>query len=162
MKRFIILLLPLIALMLTACDGGTTPGGTTPGGTTPGGAGGDTGTTTTDQQAARVVEAYLRAKVDGDSDGVRANLCPAMEADFEREAFSFSGVEADLEDMLCAVDAGGQTVTCAGRIVALYGADTRFFELSTYNVVRDDGVWKWCGETAADMNAVPTPTPEGA
>jgi hypothetical protein len=127
-KRMIrLFLLVMMAGLLAACGGN---------------GGGD------DSAAASVVETYLTAKVAGDRDGVRDNLCAAMEADLDREALSFSGVQAEINDMACTVNEGGATVTCSGQIEALYGADTRFFELGTYNVVRDDGVWKWCGETA--------------
>jgi hypothetical protein len=151
MSRLTYSLISVLMLTLAACG---SPSPTS----TPSGDNGASDTTSNNQQAARVVEAYLQAKVASDYDGVRANLCAAMEADLDREAFSFSGVSAEIENMMCAVDAGGQTVTCAGQIAALYGGDTRFFELSTYNVVQEDGVWKWCGETAAALE--PTPTPE--
>lgn len=128
MRLWLVLLIPIAALM-AACGGG-----------------GNDESAGADDEAARVVERYLEAKVAGDFDGVRDNLCAAMEADLEREAFSFSGVEAQINDMACRPDADALTVTCDGQIEALYGADTRFFELTTYNVTREDGVWRWCDE----------------
>jgi hypothetical protein len=68
-------------------------------------------------------------------------------ADFDREAMSFDGVEASIEGMACTSDEGGDTVTCEGTIVAVYGGENRDFPLGTYNVVEEDGEWKWCGES---------------
>ncbi|TVR22792.1 MAG: hypothetical protein EA396_05240 [Anaerolineaceae bacterium] len=131
MRLLLVLLIMPFAVLLAACGGD-----------------GNDESAGADDEAARVVERYLEAKVAGDFDGVRDNLCAAMEADLEREAFSFSGVEAQINDMACRADDDALTVTCDGQIEALYGADTRFFELTTYNVTREDGVWRWCGEAA--------------
>jgi hypothetical protein len=102
--------------------------------------------------AADAVERYLTAKVNTDEAGVRALLCPAMEADLPREITSFSGVTgARIDGMDCTAAAGenadAATVTCAGTIVAEYGAEATEFPLRTYTAVLDDGEWKWCGET---------------
>ena len=101
-----------------------------------------------DETAALVVESYLASKVAGDFDGVQENLCSAMEADLEREANSFAGVEAEVEGLDCTHQAGSNTVICEGEIVAVYGGENRVFELGSYDVVQEDGEWKWCGETA--------------
>lgn len=95
---------------------------------------------------ALAVENYLTAKVSNDADGIRRTLCSAMEADYDREVQSFSGVEAEIEGMACASDEGGATVTCEGTIVAVYGGENRDFPLGMYSVVEEDGEWKWCGE----------------
>jgi hypothetical protein len=99
-----------------------------------------------DPAAARAVEAYLTAKVAGDRDGVRDGLCAAMEGDLDREALSFSGVEASIEDMTCVVNATSTTVTCQGNIIAVYGGENRPIALASYSVVNEDGIWRWCGE----------------
>ena len=118
MKRLGILLLLLV---LAACGGS---------------GGGD---------AADVVERYLTAKVASDADAMRPLLCSALEAQLSREASSFATVEgARLDGMDCT--ANGSIVTCTGRILAEYGTETTEFPLSSYNVVQEDGEWKWCGE----------------
>jgi hypothetical protein len=96
--------------------------------------------------AALAVEAYLRAKVAGDRDGVRAGLCSEMEDALERESLSFSGVEARIEGMVCEANADSTVVTCAGSIIATYGGENRPIPLGAYRVVEEDGVWRWCGE----------------
>lgn len=119
----------LCAMCLTACGGG-----------------GDNKADETRNAHTAVIN-YLEAKATGDEEGIRANICSAMEADIEREIYSFAGVSAQLEGASCQIDVDAQTATCSGYITALYGADTREFPLSTYNIVKDDGVWKWCGES---------------
>lgn len=100
-----------------------------------------------DDAAAAAVEDYLTAKVASDDEAIRGLLCSSMEADFDREAMSFDGVEASIEGMACSSDEGGNTVTCEGTIEAVYGGENRDFPLGTYNVVEEDGEWKWCGES---------------
>lgn len=93
------------------------------------------------------VERYLTAKVAGEREQVQQLLCASMEADLDREALSFAGVEATIENMECRRDGESNTVTCAGEIKAVYGAETTSFPLGKYNVVLEDGQWKWRGAT---------------
>lgn len=125
-----------LALLLAACGGGTAS-------TAP------TTEATADDAAALAVEAYLTAKVAGDREGVAANICAALESRIDAETLSFNAVQAALEDMSCASDAGGATVTCTGRITAVYGGENRDFPLATYAVTQEDGEYKWCGEPTA-------------
>lgn len=99
--------------------------------------------------AARAVETYLTAKVAGDREAMAQVLCSSLESRLDAEALSFNAVEASIEGMRCSADAGGSSVTCEGRIVAVYGAENRDFPLGRYSVVEEDGAWKWCGEAAA-------------
>lgn len=118
MKRFILLLIPFLLLLGCAPQ-------------------------TTDPSDA--VERYLQAKVDGDEAAVRSLLCSAMESDLNRELASFATVDARIDGMECQ-RGEGDTVTCSGSIFILYGTEEREFPLETYNVVQEDGEWKWCGE----------------
>jgi hypothetical protein len=95
---------------------------------------------------ADTVEQYITAKVAGDRAALQRLLCSSMEADLDRESGSFDGVDATVEDMACARDGDANTVTCSGAIVAVYTGEEREFPLGTYNVVQEDGEWKWCGE----------------
>ncbi|MBZ0300058.1 MAG: nuclear transport factor 2 family protein, partial [Anaerolineae bacterium] len=96
---------------------------------------------------AAAVERYLQAKVTGDASTVQALLCLSMEADLNREASSFSSVtDARIEDMTCQRVGSTDTVQCTGQIVATYGTEATTFPLTTYQVVQEDGEWKWCGE----------------
>jgi ABC-type glycerol-3-phosphate transport system substrate-binding protein len=104
-----------------------------------GGSGGDS------DAAARAVEEYLTAKAAGDRSAITRLLCTSMEADLDREALSFADLNARIEDMACASDAGTDTVTCSGAILVDYAGEARAFPLSTYRVVQEDGRWKWCG-----------------
>lgn len=132
MKRLFLLVIIGIALAGCANDAGT-------------GAGGDA------DPAAEVVVEYLTAKAAGDEDGVRANLCSAMEADLRREVASFSGVDASLENAACEREGDSNVVTCTGEFVLVYGGQDNVnrIPLTAYEVVEEDGEWKWCGETAA-------------
>ncbi len=91
-----------------------------------------------------VVEAYLLAKVNSDGDEIRNLICSDLEETIEREAASFASVEASIENMECTAE--GNIVSCTGEIVALYGTENREFPLTSYNVVQEDGEWRWCGE----------------
>jgi hypothetical protein len=91
------------------------------------------------------VERYLQAKVDGDEATVSSLLCSAMESELNRELGSFASVDATIEGMECQ-RGEGDTVTCTGSINITYGTEVREFALQTYNVVQEDGEWKWCGE----------------
>lgn len=119
----------MLLLWLTACGGGS--------------AGGD---------PARITESYLRAKIAGEANTIRALLCAEMEAVLEREVNAFASVTgAELVDLACARDAasgadGEAVVSCAGRIVAQYGTEKAEFPLASYRLVQEDGEWKWCGE----------------
>lgn len=95
---------------------------------------------------AKTVADYLTAKVASDEAAMRPLLCSAMEADLAREALSFAGLGARLENMTCTRDGEGNTVTCTGAIVATYGTEESEFPLATYSVAQEDGAWKWCGE----------------
>jgi hypothetical protein len=95
--------------------------------------------------AGDVVEDYLEAKVAGDADAIAGLICSEMADNVNREAASFANVEAHIEGMQCT--ANGDTVTCTGTIIALYGQDERQFPLGSYRVVQEEGQWKWCGES---------------
>ncbi|MEW5989284.1 MAG: hypothetical protein AB1791_21875 [Chloroflexota bacterium] len=97
---------------------------------------------------AATVEQYLQAKVNGDAETIRALLCSEMEAVWEREANSFQSVTGvQIEGMACARVGETDTVSCQGRIIALYGAEQTEFPLVSYRVVEEGGEWKWCGES---------------
>ncbi len=102
--------------------------------------------TANNSDAGKMVEQYLQAKIDSKRDTLRDLLCSAQEANLDREAQSFSGVKAHLENATCQKDANTNTVTCSGAIVAEYNGENTNFPLTKYNVVQEDGQWKWCGE----------------
>ncbi len=126
MKRFCIGLCLLFGLMLTACGGGSA--------------------TTSNDDAGKVVVQYLQAKIDSKRDTLQSLLCASQEANLDREAQSFSGVKAHLDNVTCQKDGNANTVTCTGAIVAEYNGENTDFPLTKYNVVQEDGQWKWCGE----------------
>ena len=96
---------------------------------------------------AKTVEKYIQAKVKGDAATLRSLLCSKMEAQLQQEATTFTGVTGvSIESMACKQD-GENRVSCQGKIVALYGKETMDFPLVAYRVVKEDGEWKWCGET---------------
>lgn len=96
---------------------------------------------------AETVESYLQAKVSGDADQIRALLCSEMEAFLERETRTFESVAGvEIEGVACQRVNQSDTVSCQGRIVALYGTEETEFPLVSYRVVQEDGEWKWCGE----------------
>ena len=96
---------------------------------------------------AETVERYLQAKINGDENTIRELLCLPMEADLPREVASFASVtDVELENMQCQREGETDVVSCTGEIIALYGTENTSFPLTSYRVVEEDGVWKWCGE----------------
>lgn len=129
MKKFCIGIIVIFGLTLAGCGGG----GTAP-------------ISINDDAAGNVVLQYLQAKIEGKKDTLQGLLCASQEANLDREAASFSGVKAHLENAVCKKDADANTVTCSGAIVADYNGENTNFPLTKYNVVQEDGQWKWCGE----------------
>ena len=127
MKRFCIGLCLLFGLILTACGGGSTPA-------------------SNNDDAGKIVLQYLQAKIDSKRDTLQSLLCASQESNLDRETQSFSGVKAHLDNVICQKDANANTVTCSGAIVAEYNGENTNFPLTKYNVVQEDGQWKWCGE----------------
>jgi hypothetical protein len=95
---------------------------------------------------AKTVESYLTAKVAGDANAMRPLLCSAMEANLAAEAGSFAAVKARLDGMSCSRQGDTDVVACTGKITVTYGTEDRDFPLTKYQVVQEDGQWKWCGE----------------
>jgi len=127
-KRILIGLCLVFGLVLTACGGGSAA------------------TTSSNDDAGKVVLQYLQAKIDGKRDTLQSLLCASQEVNLDRETQSFSGVKAHLDNATCQKDANANTVTCGGAIVADYNGENTNFPLTKYNVVQEDGQWKWCGE----------------
>lgn len=96
--------------------------------------------------AANVVVRYMGAKAAGDGETIQSLLCSSLESIWQQEASSFVSVEARLDGASCSKAADSDVVTCTGQIVALYGLESMSFPLSSYNVVQEDGEWKYCGE----------------
>jgi hypothetical protein len=93
------------------------------------------------------VERYMEAKVARDETALRSLLCAEMESLLPREVSTFETVsDATIEDMACQQVGDSDTVSCQGRIVALYGTEQTEFPLTNYRVTQEDGEWKWCGE----------------
>lgn len=124
--------LTMLMLTLTACGGPTsTPAPAAP---------------AADNLAVKTIEQYLQAKITGDEKTLRSLLCSFMEQNLQVEATTFLGTSGvKIEGMACAAD-GPDKVTCQGKIVADYGQEKNEFPLGSYNVVQEDGEWKYCGE----------------
>jgi hypothetical protein len=129
-KRHCIAIIAILGLILAGCGGG----------------GDNTPININDDAAGNVVLQYLQAKIDGKTDTLRSLLCAGQEANLDREAASFSGIKAHLDNAVCKKDPNANTVTCSGAIVAEYNGENTNFPLTKYNVVQEDGQWKWCGE----------------
>ena len=98
---------------------------------------------------ADTVEQYITAKVAADGETIASLLCSDLEGNLQRESNSFASVEATVEGLSCSRVGDSNMVACEGQIVATYGTEDRTFELATYNVVQEDGEWRWCGEAEA-------------
>lgn len=124
-KPILILIALMLSLVLAACAGSS------------------------DGDPAKTVEQYLQAKVKADEQGIRSLLCSELEANAFQEINAFTSVSgAHIEGMKCQWIEGTDVVECEGNIVATYGTEKTEFPLTAYRVVKEDGEWKWCGETA--------------
>lgn len=96
---------------------------------------------------AMIVEQYLQAKVARDATVIQRLLCDAQGLNYEREVHSFETVsDARLEGMECQQVGETDIVHCRGMIRVTYGAEQTDFPLTAYQVVWENGQWKWCGE----------------
>ncbi len=100
--RIALLITLLLALLLTACA--------------------------EDAKPEDAVPPYLKALLSGDQDAVLKSVCPAWEAEAQRDLDAFSGITGELQDADCtkAGAADGYTlVTCAGTMVLDYNGELR-------------------------------------
>lgn len=103
-----------------------------------------------DDAAARAVEAYLNALVAKDADRLPTLVCGDWEEDALIELDSFQAVTARLENAACTqtgTDGDMTLVNCTGNIVATYNDEDQQLDLSvrTYQVVQQGGDWLVCG-----------------
>lgn len=125
-KRFPILLLPVAALMfalLTGC-----------------GAGGPE----------KQVEAYLKARAEGNANQMVSLSCSSWEGQARIEASTFKSLNARIEGLMCSAgdtQGNASTVTCAGKIITSYNGESREVNLADkrYALTLDGGEWRVCG-----------------
>lgn len=96
--------------------------------------------------AEQTVVKYLEARISGNEDGIKSQLCASQEAEAPKLAQSFKSVQAKLENVVCKFDSTAKTVACEGAIVVTYQGENRNLAPGKYNMTEEDGVWKVCGE----------------
>jgi hypothetical protein len=106
--------------------------------------------TSTEDEAAAAIEAYIQALVDKDGNRLSTLSCAAWESDAKIELDSFGAVTITLEELSCQDDqvVGEYTlVQCTGTIVANYGNEILEINLAdqTYQAVFEAGEWRMCG-----------------
>lgn len=97
-----------------------------------------------------VVMRYLDARLSGDTVALTGLMCAPMESEVEVLANAFSGLGARLEGASCVIThsmTDRVTVQCRGAIVIAYDGEDTHFPLGTYQLVREDGLWRVCGES---------------
>jgi hypothetical protein len=130
-RTWLMLMLLVASVIFAACGGDSAP---------------TDSPTTQDDPAARAVEAYLNAKVAADRDAMIRLICSAREGEIDVTEMSFMGTQAVTEGMACSSNEDRTVVTCEGNIVASYGGESRTMPLTSYQVVEEDGQWRWCGQ----------------
>jgi hypothetical protein len=103
-----------------------------------------------EQDAGRVVEAYLAARAESNVDQMTLLSCPDWEGQARVEATSFQSMEARLDGVSCtagAADGDATLVSCTGQIVTTYQGETREWSVSEhpFRAVLQDGEWRMCG-----------------
>jgi hypothetical protein len=109
-----------------------------------------TSCTSSEDQAAAAIEAYIQALVDKDSNRLSTLSCATWEAEAKIELDSFGAVTVTLEELSCQEDqvVGEFTrVQCSGKIVANYGDEVLEINLAdqTYQAAFEGGEWRMCG-----------------
>ena len=99
---------------------------------------------------AGVMSAYWQALINKDAAQISSLSCAAFEEEALTTLESFSAVDIKLKDLACSVNSeSGDTasVTCAGSIIATYGAEDLVIDLSqrSYIVKKEGGDWRVCG-----------------
>ena len=102
------------------------------------------------QDAAVVVEEYLQAQVNKDSNGMVNLSCTAWEEGALLEYESLAALAVSLEDMVCQVEAQDEQsaqVTCDGKMIFNYGTEVLEVSLAdkAYRAVFEGGEWRVCG-----------------
>ncbi len=100
--------------------------------------------------APQAIEAYFKALVAKDVDGVINAACAQWEDEAKMEVDSFGAVAPTLEGLSCSLSStDGQTtlVACQGVIKATYNNEQQELPLEgrTYVAVLDGGEWRMCG-----------------
>jgi hypothetical protein len=125
--QYLILLVLLMALIITACSSGSRP-----------------------QDAATAVENYLQAQVSKDLNGMTNLSCAAWEEGARLEYESLAALAVSLEGPGCRTSSQeGQMalVTCSGKMIFNYGAEVLEVPLTdkVYRVTSEGGEWLVCG-----------------
>jgi hypothetical protein len=100
--------------------------------------------------AVTAVETYIQALSDKNADQMIAASCAAWEEQAQLELDAFVGVQTRVEELACEVTGTEGEITlvsCAGQIIATYGAEDRNFPLdaTAFQVVQEGGEWRVCG-----------------
>lgn len=103
-----------------------------------------------DVAAARIVEQYITAMVEGNVDLMTPLVCSEFEDQAASDADAFIGVSAELSEMECnksGSDVDTDLVECSGTIIATYGNEQQTFDLAgpVYRVIQQGGNWLICG-----------------
>ena len=101
-------------------------------------------------EPAAVVENYLNALVDKDSDTLINLSCAAWEEGARTDSRAYDGVTARVENLSCTAsgtDGDAALVSCQGTIIATYQGEDRPIPLDTrqYVAVEEGGEWRMCG-----------------
>jgi len=133
MKKWIVVVVFLVGLLLTACDAETSaPPAANP------------------LPAVQALQTYLQALVEKDEDTLVSLTCADWELKALLEFDAFGGVETNLDGLSCEQVESGEgsaTVVCQGKILASYQNEVQEFDLSSrnYQMVQQGGDWLVCG-----------------
>lgn len=99
---------------------------------------------------ARIIEDYLKARVEANTDAMINLSCADWEAEARKESNSLRGVKSRLEGVRCAVDSADASTTlvaCQGNIVANYNGEDRPLPLDKrkFKLTAEGGQWRMCG-----------------
>lgn len=99
---------------------------------------------------ADTIETYIKARIEGNADKMRAVSCADWENQALIQADSFKALNPEIEGMVCRRldrrEGEFTLVGCEGKIVTTYNGETREWPLGTYRLIQEDEEWKMCGE----------------
>lgn len=98
----------------------------------------------------QIMMSYLSARVVGDGARMQQLACTAFDGQAAIQSQSFRAMRAELQNVACSTtqeSATSATVFCSGHIQTEYNGAFRQWELGSYNLTRENGAWRMCGES---------------
>jgi uncharacterized protein YraI len=99
----------------------------------------------------KIMMNYLAARVTADGAQMQQLACTAWDAQAALQSQSFRAMRAELVDVGCSTtqqSTNSAVVVCTGHILTEYNGEFRQWEIGAYQMTRESGAWRVCGEAS--------------